>query len=847
MAAPFHLQENYMFFERLNEIVAMVRELKATKDNTLPDNSYFLPDSSVLCYPRKYGESRYPYYNDGLVMFARSGGYIDINEGTFHVFRTANYNEDAVIGFFAGEKKEEYYFPLSVTGAAKQLFEPDDVKRYTVYSSECVYYIVENGESVYAVRGYVDENKHIRFTMGAINNGEEKKIYLASYFEPMLRYIAAEGFFNRMTKHSKLLPNGSYIMKSLNACYDCLSVRVKSGGNETEKYSTTAKRTFLGLKGGCLANAEALKNGKPDFTVTNTNTTDLPVACDFYHFDLKNGESARVDYELLVTADELIAECFALGNIDVEGSDKALSEAQKAEKLENSGMKTDFSEWESGNIGGGVLNNFLDYVKRQVSLCALGKSYAESMLGIRDVFQQLEASLMWQSEKSRVQIVKVMNYILEDGRAPRQISFPSSEKPIPDMDLRPYIDQGPWIIDTLYTYLAFTGDFSVLDEECKYYRVENTLGPVLESERSDSILDHLCAITDYLVSNITPETGLLRALWGDWNDAIDGIGRTKDEGKEFGSGVSVMASAQLYSSLDKMAKILKVKGDEERAEKYLEIRKALGESYRENAVCEELGVKRILHGWGDKGEYYAGSYEDYDGKSRISLTAHAFAAISEITRSYPELRDDIVKNILSLDSKYGLLTFSESFDEIDARIGRISTITPGTYENKAAYVHASTFGIMALFLLGESRKAWEQLEKSMVITHDNATLTTFVMPNSYCASEEYFIDGVSMGDWYTGSGTVLLKELVRFGFGIDPDLCGIRIAPPAYFPCEKASLDITVKDHKIKVNVYGAGEAQRKIYLNGKDITGVYDEQMKTNTAYILKEDITDGSIIEIK
>lgn len=836
-----------MFFERLNEILSMVRSHKASKENSLPDNSYFLADKSVLCYPRKYGESRYPYYSDGLVMFARSGGYIDINEGTFHVFRTANYNEDAVIGFFAGEKENGYYFPLSITGAAKQLFESSDVKRYTVYSASCVYYIVEKGDMVYAVRGYVDADKHIRFTMGAVNNGDKKEIYLASYFEPMLRYIAAEGFFNRMTKHSKLLPNGSYIMKSLNACYDCLSVRVKTSDNVKEKISTTAKRTFLGNKGGCLANAEALKSGKSDFTVTNTNTTDLPIANDFVHFELDNRECARVDYELFVTADELLAECFALGTIDIEAADKALCESAKAELCELSAMKTSFEKWEDDRLGAQVFNDFLSYVRRQISLCALGKSYAESMLGIRDVFQQLEASLMWQPERSRAQIVKVMNYILEDGRAPRQISFPTTEKPIPEMDLRPYIDQGPWIIDTLYSYLAFTGDYSILDEKCKYYRVENTLGPVLESERYDSILEHLCAITDYLVSNITPETGLLRALWGDWNDAIDGIGRTKDEGEEFGSGVSVMASAQLYSILDKMAKILTVKGDNIRARKYLEIREKLGESYRENAVCEELGVKRILHGWGDKCEYYAGSYEDYDGKSRISLTAHAFAAISDITRKYPELRHDVIANILSLDSKYGLLTFSESFDEIDARIGRISTITPGTYENKAAYVHAGTFGIMALFLLGESKKAWEQLEKSIVITHDNATLTTFVMPNSYCASEEYFIDGVSMGDWYTGSGTVLIKELVRFGFGVDPDLSGIRIAPPVYFPCESASLDITVKQKKIKVNLYGAGEAERRIYLNGKDITGSYDEQMKTNIAYIPAEDIVDNMVIEIK
>ena len=49
----------------------------------------------------------------------------------------------------------------------------------------------------------------------------------------------------------------------------------------------------------------------------------------------------------------------------------------------------------------------------------------------------------------------------------------------------------------------------------------------------------------------------------------------------------------------------------------------------------------------------------------------------------------------------------------------------------------------------------------MVISHPNATHTTFVMPNAYCESEEYFADGESMGDWYTGSGTVLMKEIMR--------------------------------------------------------------------------------------
>ncbi|MBR4880507.1 MAG: hypothetical protein IKU19_01150 [Clostridia bacterium] len=806
-----------MFIEKVKEIVSKVNDLRKTKDNTLPDNSYFLDDGSVLCYPRKYGDSRYPYQTDGLVLFAHTNGYIDVTEGMFNVFRQAHYNEDTVIGFFGGLKRDDAYMPVSITGAAQAY--GDSFNRYTVFTPTAVYYITEAEDVIFAVRAYVDPDKHLRFTMGALNTGDQKEVYITSFFEPMLRYIAAEGFFNRMTKYGKRFANGSYLHKSLNMCMDCLSVRYKVTGTPTKEYHTTSKGDFLGYKGRCLSNAESLKNGCFEKCVSNTNTTELPITADMLYFDLAKGESARVDYEMLVTDKELNAELFTMSQIYIEDAEKALLEMSQKESRIYDNLKIGFEGWDEERIGSGVINRFLEYVKRQVSLCALGKNYAGNMLGIRDVFQQLESSLMWDPKASRAQIVKVMNYILDDGRAPRQISFPTAEKPVPEFDLRPYIDQGPWIIETIYSYLAFTGDYSILDEECTYYHTDSTFGPLSLSEIKSSILEHMIDITNYLVSKIDTETFCLRALWGDWNDALDGLGHTKDEGKEFGSGVSVMATEQLYSALNKMIDILYTReGMQDTILTYTDIAKKLAKGYRNNAITEENGIKRVLHGWGDKKEYYVGSYNDYDEKSRISLTAHAFAAISGLVDEYPELKDDIIANILSLDSKYGLLTFDQAFAEIDPRVGRISTITPGTYENNAAYAHASTFGIMALFIMGRSKEAWDQLEKTMVITHDNPTMTTFVMPNSYCYSEKYSIDGVSMGDWYTGSGTVLLKELVKYGFGIQPTLEMLYIKPPKYFPCEKAELEIKINGKQLYFEIQGKGEKDRRVYFDGEDI-----------------------------
>ena len=56
-------------------------------------------------------------------------------------------------------------------------------------------------------------------------------------------------------------------------------------------------------------------------------------------------------------------------------------------------------------------------------------------------------------------------------------------------------------------------------------------------------------------------------------------------------------------------------------------------------------------------------------------------------------KEDIVNNILSLDTRFGLLTFDKPFAPNAPEVGRIGDITPGTYENACTYVHAGTFGV----------------------------------------------------------------------------------------------------------------------------------------------------------
>ncbi len=247
-------------------------------------------------------------------------------------------------------------------------------------------------------------------------------------------------------------------------------------------------------------------------------------------------------------------------------------------------------------------------------------------MGIRDVFQQLEQALLWDRTQAREKMIRALSFIDPSGRAPRQFSIPEAGKVL-KMDLREFVDQGNWIISCFYSYLAWTGDYSILNETIGYY--ENIADRTVKlSEIKDSVLEHLLRIMNYLESNLDVEdgTGCLRILFGDWNDAIDGLGHTKDEGKKYGTGVSVMATLHFYQNLFEMSEILKsLDGYEDQVEHYLKVRENIKWGLLEHAIeCNEANEKRLIHGWGDHMSYKVGSFKDSDGISRISFAPNAF-------------------------------------------------------------------------------------------------------------------------------------------------------------------------------------------------------------------------------
>ncbi len=825
----------------LKKVELFQKEGKQAKENILPSQAYYLSANELICFERKDGDGRFPYAFDGLTLWAYSSGTFKVEESMYNIFHYAKESKEPTLLFFVGVKGEEGYTPTSLTCQARQPQEKG-VERFVIYSKQAAYYFAVTDAFIGVLRATVDDKKQICFTTFVQNKSEKEfEGYVSAYFNPVMSDLQYEDFEAKWYKRCQATEKGyafshtEYLSREL-----CLNhyLAIAREGAENAAY-TSSKGNFVG--NDLINCAPALFSGEFEKDIRYTEFTETAIGGDIVKFTLQKGESFELSYVATsVKKEEQINEYLETG-ISTAEIDRYI-ERKKREIKADEIAQNFFITFQKGElVSARLFNKFLNNVKYQVEFCSKAKNYAGAYIGIRDIFQQVEAALMWMPKHCRYKIVDALNYIDEGGRPPRQYSYPAQKGVPPKMDLRPYIDQGVWIISTVYSYLCFTGDYSILEEECGYYKFKDTT--VELSDKKSSVLQHLLDITFFLLSNIDEQTHCLKALYGDWNDALDGLGKTQKAGQAFGNGVSVMATLQLYKNCAEMSEILaRVGGYEKEIAIFTSARESIQKGLTEHAIVEKDGLRRILHGWGEDKSFFVGSFSDNDGKNRNGLTSNAFWILSEMYKNDKSILNDIQLAYSELDSRYGLKTFRPHFALENTKVGRISHLPKGTAENGATYIHATLFGIYSLFAIGQARRAWEQIYKILPITHSFISTTPFVMPNSYIYNEEKGFDGQSMSDWFTGSGCVLMKVLVRGVFGVEPTLDGVKICPASYMPFAKAQMDILIKDVRLKLEIAAGG---KEFYVNGKKVESGMDEDKKSNYLFLSNEQLTDG--MEIK
>ena len=858
-------------------IIESARSLDASRpdadsDNKMPGGVYVLDRKHLLAYPRDNGDSRYPYGRDGFNFWVHASGYMHSNEGLFSHFVRAAHGEEPNIAFFAGLPQGDAFRPVPLLSVPVINEDPaHPVTRYTVFSQAAAYFITEADGLRFVVRAFAMPNNDLCFSLYAENRSpKDQPIYLSSYFNPFLRHQLFQGdedpWFKEVQVVSRFKNTPDTLESFLVRVNEDLdrtrsfsnwgvlrrALTLSSHCSVTRKEATTARMQYVGGSRQSLHTATALTAGTFGRSQKVCTFVDQAIAADLLHLRLPAMEHARIDIVFSQTDSSADAKRLVDEPVDSIDIDSQLDALIADDQTRHSALEFTADETDAQVLRQPVFNAFLECLKRQVEFCALIKGYIQvtpnSLIGVRDVCQAIEALAAWRPDAARAKLLEVLGFTALNGRCFRQYSLPSSDGSAGQMDLRPFIDQGSWVISCLVSYIKITGDYNILNEQVGYHKiVDEAAGTVEVSQKQDSVLTHMFKIMQYLLDHRDHgQTGCVRALYGDWNDAMDGLGISLDPAQKYGTGVSVMATLHVLQNCREMVDLL-ISLDDERHAKYSNAYNEAAEKLRQGLTRyaierDDKGHTRILHGWGDRRSYLVGGFKDPDGVPRDGLTSNAFWVLSGMLEEKSELRSVILDAFDRLDSKYGLKTFAPAFPPNTRGVGRIGKLPPGTAENGACYIHATAFAIMALFQMGQAKRAWEQLYKILPFTdiHDNLSHSPFVMPNSYGHNPGKFIDGQNMNDWQTGSSNVVLKTFIRFVFGIEPTFGGLWIQPAAWAPFKKFHTKATVQKCRIDLTCETDIARGRQFTINGQHADAIYDPTMQIDRLWIPSQQLRE-------
>ncbi len=832
------------------------------EDSALPGKTWFIGHEEMLTLPHDDGDCRYPYGSNGFNFWAYASGYMHANEGLFSPLLRSAEGEEPNAAWFAGFPQGDTVEVVPLLGVPAA---DDEAVRYTVFNKSFITYITEIHGLRFAVRLVTTEQRELLMTVTAENLGtEERRFFLSSYFNPFLQHgvypCGEDRWFREVTVRDcpgQVLPaftvrcniSLSRTRQVVNLGTLTRALRCEGGAWLSGHEETASRYQYVGGVRGSLHRPGGLLRGRFEPPVHTATFTEVAACGDLLHVAVPAGGSVRTDtlfaYRVHRESEDELTEM--LREVpSAETVDARVAEMVQAESSRNSGLAFRATGTYGERLTAEKLNQFVEQLKKQVEFCAMLKGYAQpgagSLIGVRDVGQALEGYQIWRPAEARAKILELLSFTDPSGRCPRQYSLPAYEGAVPAMDLRPFIDQGVWVISTVVNYLKYTDDYSLLSESCGFYRiVDEAARQVEKCEEQSSVLDHLLRIMDWLMDKTDSETDCIRVLYGDWNDALDGLGVSQDPSKAYGSGVSVMAASQVWQNYREMSELLSRLDAEQYAGRIAEYgarADKLEKGLRRYGIQYNAeGQPRITHGWGDRRSYYVGSWKDPDGAARRSLTANAFWVLSGLYDRDMSLRQTIHDDILALDSPYGLKTFDPHFEPDAKGVGRIPKLPAGTAENGAPYIHASVFGVMALFRMGCAEDAWAELYKALPLTHDHVSVSPFVMPNSYGYNPAKHIDGESMMDWQTGSSNVMLKLLVRFVMGVRPEYDGVWIQPAASCPFEFTA-HVPVKGADLRITYRRSGLGRRRYTVNGTERSGEYSDVLRTERLWLPAEQL---------
>ncbi|WP_073108226.1 GH36-type glycosyl hydrolase domain-containing protein [Pollutimonas bauzanensis] len=376
-------------------------------------------------------------------------------------------------------------------------------------------------------------------------------------------------------------------------------------------------------------------------------------------------------------------------------------------------------------------------------------------------------------------------------------------------------DDRVWLAYAAATYIASTGDATVLDEIVPFLEgpplrpgEHDAFFPPMAADESGSLFEHCARGLDQCLA-LTGELGLPLMGTGDWNDGMNRVG-------EGGRGESVWLGWLLWNTIDLFAPLAQER-DAGRAQRW-----------RAHAVLLKEALEREAWDgqWYRRATFDNGSWlgSKDSQECRIDSIAQSWAVLSgaaDPARAATAMAS-LERHLLRREDGLALL-FTPPFDQTPQDPGYIKGYPPGLRENGGQYSHAAMWAVLAYARLGQGDKAAGLFALLNPINHartpqeaDRYKVEPYVV-----AADVYSVAphvGRGGWTWYTGSAAWMYRAGVEGILGIRREGAYLVLEPciPDAWPGFDATVKIGLAQYDIRVeNSPDRGYADTRAALDG--------------------------------
>ncbi|KOA20799.1 N,N'-diacetylchitobiose phosphorylase [Clostridium homopropionicum DSM 5847] len=636
------------------------------------------------------------------------------------------------------------------------------------------------------------------------NSSTDRKLSL-TYFTQLVLGVVKEHNATHIATYLNKEKNYIYAQNPYSEHFGSLYAYLKIIGGEGESF-TGSRTEFIG-RGGTLEEPEALK--KVEFSNEVGAGVD-PCFAENSKIILKKGEEKNL--VIVFGQDE------SLNNIEIliekyMNFDTVKREFEKVKdywkKITNC-IKVNTPD-KAMNI---MLNGWLLYQTIVCRIWARSAFYQSGgAFGFRDQLQDVMAAGYVNPEMAREHILYSATRQFIEGDVQHWWH------PVVDSGIRTrFSDDLLWLPYVTADYIKRTGDYSILDEKAEYLEDE----PLKEgederytiskkSQKVGTIYEHCIKAIEKSLKFGPHNIPLMGS--GDWNDGMSEVGNK-------GRGESVWLGWFLYSILDDFKDICKIRNDQYRLQRYIEMKDFIKENLNKNA-------------W-DGGWYRRAYFDDgtplgsiENDECQIDSLSQSWAVISKAgeKEKVEEAMNALERHLIKEETGMVLL-LTPAFADSKLEPGYIKGYVPGVRENGGQYTHASTWVVLAMALMGNGDKAHKVYSMLNPINHSKSyynceryKVEPYVMAADVYGREPHI--GRGGWTWYTGAagwmyrvaveGILGLKFKGKEGFVVEPAL-----------PEEWSGFELQYKNKNSNYNIKVYKGENASVTMNGEILeTGV--------------------------